>query len=116
MTQSGTITTTKAAKILKVHSSTVNGLCAAGILPARKMGYRWAIDEDVCREFAKTYDNSRRPKTPNTAAFDKPVGRGWKTKRQKPQRRWASVQDQIEATMRGEIRPLYLTATNEVIR
>lgn len=110
------ITTKQAASILGVHASTVNGLCLREQLRAVKVLGQWRVDEEFLREFALTYDTSRRPKTLNNEAVNKPVGKGWKTKYQSKRPQWDNVQQQIEATMRGEIKPLYLTALGEVIK
>jgi excisionase family DNA binding protein len=110
------ITTTKAAEILGVHPSTVNALCKRGALRAEKPLGQWLIDEEFLREFALTYDTSRRPKTPNTTAINKPVGKGWKTKYQSKRPQWDNVQQQKDAVMAGKVRPVWMTAVGEVIK
>lgn len=104
------LTTAQAAKILGIHQSTVNGLCRLGDIHATKASNgAWVIDGDQLAEFAKTYDNSKRPKNPNTEPVNKPVGKGWQTKyRDAP--KWGSLQELETAVMRGKVKALYVDA------
>jgi excisionase family DNA binding protein len=48
-----TMTPTEAAEIVRLEPKTVMGLCAAGKIPARKVGGAWRIRRDVLWEWLR---------------------------------------------------------------
>lgn len=48
-----TLSPTEAAEIVRLEPKTVMGLCAAGKIPARKVGGAWRIRRDVLWEWLR---------------------------------------------------------------
>ena len=53
------ISSTDAAKVLRVHRVAVARLIRQGKLPAIKIANRWLVDREVLEEFAKGYEGRR---------------------------------------------------------
>ncbi len=53
------ISSTDAARVLRVHRVAVARLIRQGQLPAIKIANRWLIDQSTLRDFARTYVGRR---------------------------------------------------------
>ena len=106
------LTTTQAAKLVGVHPATVRRWCLYGGLQHDKLGDMYVINTAVLKDYLKNYESFRVERKPESLYISKStmVADRQILSDDAVERNRAIIEQRIQDTMNGKIKPVYLPA------